>query len=544
LLVVRFRRAFALAEAQPALTALGILPATHEGLNDNTDVTEAAHNNSRGHFLFPSEDTTACLTPQTPAQREGRLAILSKALVCLGDIARYRELYNESGGRPKAGHEESVPLRKVVRGRRGGAAGQVHEVLGRARNYDKAQLCYEQARLLVPSEGNSSHQLAILASYKKDAFGSLVHYYRALCVRQPYDTASENLGTVLSKALEQWRVRARKEKGASKDAEKGGSVPLVPRLRVEVFKEKVVVLHALWRLGVEKYVLFSLKPSTSSPSDRMDAISPKHAQDAREDFFALVSERCLPPDMISKSVILSQGALWKHRMIREPATTEPPKDGDDSLPSATSAEAIEARMLAHVLTIHETLLQIGVVELAEAPPEDAAENDLAQRITAPFRRTLPALRIASKWLRANFGYVIQSQELEKPLSGSSTHNGKEHRAGELATCISQFWTTYTQFSTSLWRTFPRERLPVLTAPLEEDVDMRGFLPLRQMMGDLKDAGYQKEVLCDVPSKISSVEGLVHPNEEQLMRITDLLDDAKTLVTMEASSLLIARILIH
>ena len=195
------------------------------------------------------------LVAQTPAQRAGRFSILSKALVCLGDIARYRELYNESGGRPKAGQEEGtlVPLRgKAARAKRAGTGSDgPTTMMARARNYERAQSCYEQARLLVPSEGNASHQLAILASYKKDAFGSLGHYYRAICVRQPYDTASENLGTVLSKALEQWRARARKEKG-TKEGENSADIPLVPWKRGEILKEKVVVLHALWRLGVEK----------------------------------------------------------------------------------------------------------------------------------------------------------------------------------------------------------------------------------------------------------------------------------------------------
>jgi protein SMG7 len=269
----------------------------------------------------------------------------------------------------------------------------------------------------------------------------------------------------------------------------------------------------------------------------MDAISPKHAEGVRKDFFALVSGRGLPPDMISKAVILSQGALWKHRMIREPSTTGPSKDGDDPTPSTPAATAIEARMLAHLLAIHEVLLQIGVVELAEAPPEDAAENDLAQRITAPFRRTLPALRIASKWLRANFQYVMRSHELETApaASGVGTHRRKESRTEEkLSRCVSQFWNAYTRFLTSLWRTFPPERLPVLSAPLEEDVDMRGFLPLRQTMGDGKSAEDQ-DVPADLP-KLSSAEGQVHPNEEQLMRIADLLDDAKTLASVEVSSL--------
>lgn len=125
----------------------------------------------------------------------------------------------------------------------------------RLRNYDRAQSCYEQARLLLPYDGNPSHQLAILSSYQKDVFGSLVHYYRALCVRTPYETASENMGTVLNKALEQYKARGLvREK--ERLAETANGTPAVPRLRVEAFKEKVVVLHSLWSLNMDEYVTF------------------------------------------------------------------------------------------------------------------------------------------------------------------------------------------------------------------------------------------------------------------------------------------------
>lgn len=246
-LVVRLRRSFALEEAEPAIVALGILPANSHDTSEQPNHHKDA---GRNQFQFPMEDATP---PQTAAQRESRLAILSKALVCLGDIARYKELYNESGGRSRAGYEEStVPARRGGRGRgRGGAVGLSAEV-SRARNYDKAQQCYEQARLLVPHEGNPSHQLAILASYQKDLFGSLVHYYRALCVREPYDTAAENLGTVLNKALELWKAKLKKDREKTGGERANSAVP--PRLRVETLKEKVLVLHALWRLGVDRFI--------------------------------------------------------------------------------------------------------------------------------------------------------------------------------------------------------------------------------------------------------------------------------------------------
>jgi tetratricopeptide (TPR) repeat protein len=263
-LVVRLRRSFGLDEAQSAFVTLGILPP--DGATSAQESPEQPHSregpttNGRNQFQFPPEDNISSALPQSSAERVGRLAILSKALVCLGDIARYRELYNESGGRPKAGHEETpLPARKNVRNKRGGAPGM--ELIPRARNYDKAQQCYEQARLLVPYEGNPYHQLAILASYQKDLFGSLIYYYRALCVLQPYDTASENLGTVVNKALDQWKTRMKreKEKNGGKVVDRHGCPPLAPRLRVENFKEKVVVLHALWRLGVDRYGFLSIE---------------------------------------------------------------------------------------------------------------------------------------------------------------------------------------------------------------------------------------------------------------------------------------------
>lgn len=261
-LIVRLRRSFGLDEAQTALVALGILPNDEPAVAQSPEMSEQSHQreapttNGRNHFQFPPEESTAPAPLASSPERISRLAILSKSMVCLGDIARYRELYNESGGRPKAGHEDSpLPARKNGRNKRGGAAGMGD--IPRARNYDKSQQCYEQARLLVPDEGNPSHQLAILSSYQKDLFGSLVHYYRALCVVQPYDTASENLGTVLNKALDQWKGRMKREKetngGREVDRDERS---LSPRLRVENFKEKVLVLHALWRLGADKCVYF------------------------------------------------------------------------------------------------------------------------------------------------------------------------------------------------------------------------------------------------------------------------------------------------
>jgi tetratricopeptide (TPR) repeat protein len=251
-LVLRLRRYFLLEDAQPVLTTLGIV------LDDaQTPAADGATYPRRNQHQFPLESdgsASNALVPTSAAQRESRMAILSKALVCLGDIARYKEQYNEAGGRPRAGHEDGPPAAmsgRGGRGRRGGAVGAGHAPLPRLRNYDRAQSCYEQARLLLPHDGNPSHQLAILSSYQKDTLSCIMHYYRALCVRSPYETASENLGTVLHKALEQYKTRGLlREIEAQEELATTGTI--TPRARVESFKEKVVVLHAQWCMNVDE----------------------------------------------------------------------------------------------------------------------------------------------------------------------------------------------------------------------------------------------------------------------------------------------------
>ncbi|KAF9467201.1 hypothetical protein BDZ94DRAFT_60469 [Collybia nuda] len=518
-LLARLRRSFSLDEATPALVVLEILSKTEENpvnLPESSDSREGppAQSNGRNHFQFPPEDTSISVVPTSATEREGKLAIVSKALICLGDIARYRELYKEGGGRSRAGHEDLGPPRRG-RNRRGGQI--TIDSIPRPRDYSRAQQCYVQARLLVPHEGNPSHQLAILASYQKDSFESLVHYYRALCVRQPYETAAENLANVLAKAMEQWRNRSRRERERTMEL---SSLP--PRVRIEHFKEKVVVMHALWKVGMEKGV------------KKMNSISHDHPRGVRSDFYTLVSERHLPIEMISNTIVLSQGALWKHRMIRDNSSLQNRKS-DSVIPSEGTSKIIEWGILNHLFDLHCALLEVGKDELGVPPPVDAAKNDLAQRITATFRRTLPALRLASKWIRANYKYV--SQDLEFTAYQENKHEeGKEivkttsHQISRYSYNTREFWETYTNFIRALTLAFPVGELPPLTAPLDEDIEMRGFLPLKDMMSDTKNIG----------EKSTSSPGLTqaaHPNDWQLMRIAELINDAKALASLKDSPII-------
>ncbi|KAK7444496.1 hypothetical protein VKT23_015177 [Stygiomarasmius scandens] len=516
--VVQLQKTFVLEEAKPILAALGIV------VDDAEFVPEAEGPRRIRNNFFPQSDPMVSLVPTTPEQRESRIAILGKALVYLGDIARYRELYNEAGGRPRAGHEDAPPSGgKRSRNRRGGGGFD----MPRPRNYEKAKLCYEQAKLLVPHEGNPSHQLAILANYSKDPFLAIVHYYRALCLRQRFDAALDNLNTTLQKEL---KVQVNKKK-------EGVTVPHdiahVPKVRIDQFKDKVVLLHALWKLAREKN----------------DENTIQLAHEIFRDFHVLASQRHLPEDFIVNVVVAAQGALWTQRMLRQsPSHRKARSSGNNSAIPSTSdilpSPVIESRIFTHLLSLYHALLAVGIDALRDPPPisMDAGKGEdgaLAQRIAVELKRTLPALRIASKWLRANFKYVMSDPEAAgNDPDSDDNDDGKEKSKSKVSissasTCTIDFWEQYAEFLRALSRIFPLDHLPTSIFPLKEDTELRGWSPLKDMLEERFDSSDTTE---DVTEDVPHGESEVHPNVVQLMRIKDLLDDGKAIVGLENSPL--------
>lgn len=249
LLAVRLQRFYALDDAQSALTALNI-PLEEEVTN------QAESNPPRRYNPFPADADSVSPdnASMTPQQREHCLLMFSKALICLGDIERYKELYNEAGGRPRAGHENGPPVSVPGRGGRNKRGGGAHPAappsVARSRNYTQARAFYEQARILQPHDGHPFHQMAILDSYQEHKLDSLVCYYRALCVRQPFDTALENLNSALHKALERWKNGDAKRKEAEVQAQ-GGVAALPAHTRVKMLEDNLFILHACWRFPGE-----------------------------------------------------------------------------------------------------------------------------------------------------------------------------------------------------------------------------------------------------------------------------------------------------
>lgn len=221
-------------------------------------------------------------------------------------------------------------------------------------------------------------------------------------------------------------------------------------------------------------------------------------------FADLLRTRALPSETIVKLTAISIGCHWHARQNASIAPSE------SDAKRAKRRHDTEDIALDFVLAFFGMLIQTAVEELDEISLSNPlGDLDLHQHISAVLRRLLPALRIASKWIKLHLEYI------SRYLSTSNE---------SLVTQIQSFWTRYKRLTSIFARLFPIAQLPTLTDKLEEDIDMRGFVPLSRGMS--APDSYDKEA--------NGHREAAHPNEEQLMRVADLQVDAQLLIQSEVS----------
>lgn len=423
------------------------------------------------------EEGEGLAQPVSREEAEKKVGLVYKGLICLGDLERYKEQYSEKARRDA---RDGLPSRDVKFER----AVMYYEV-GRGLQPDNGEL----AQVAELTAGMAFNQLAVIDGYLGDNFHCTYHYFRALAVRQPFPGGEANLERVLKRAFDRWRV-VRHEGAAS------------PTDDLETFRRDLLAICA---------ILF-LKASTSHVPRMRDALC--------EQFAHSLCARKLPSETIVKTTAMAIGSHWYCRL--DASRVGPGAGGDPA--EAAKAERrrlVEDLSLGFLFAVYTALVSVTVIEVEEALVARAGEDEsavadeddddvdtvlaLAARITAVVRRILPSLRIMSRWLKSHLEYVSRAAHGSNP---------------ELRATIETFWTAYKRLMLSLARLFPLVQLPSLDGPLEEDVDMRGFLPLRR--------GNAEESL--EPQRAD-----VHPNEEQLMRIADLLVDVKLLMQTEAGA---------
>lgn len=234
-----------------------------------------------------------------------------------------------------------------------------------------------------------------------------------------------------------------------------------------------------------------------------------------------------------------------------------PAKGDASASETSDAPPnvnLEPHILVHVLSFYRILLLVGSAEVNDLWTANSASQEqipLAQNISAVFRRTLPALRILSKWIMGQLEYIdrvqnrVEAKERKLANSQQTTQDAQDpaiaadqslevHHLGsfELQDSLDKVWSAYADFNNSIKLAFPLDALPNAREDgvwLEEDVDLLGFAPLRRSTRE--GVGAAEGVLTEA----SRVGKDVHPNEEQLMRLAELQADALLVAEAEASN---------
>lgn len=138
-------------------------------LNQGTEFYERLLQKLQQTFNFQLEAfLDSSVLPPDNISRTVKLALLStqRTLICLGDIARYREQSNDTG--------------KV--------------------NYGRARNWYSKAQQIAPKNGRPYNQLAILALYTRRKLDAVYYYMRSLAASNPFLTARESLISLFDEA--------------------------------------------------------------------------------------------------------------------------------------------------------------------------------------------------------------------------------------------------------------------------------------------------------------------------------------------------------
>ena len=354
-----------------------------------------------------------------------KIGLVHKALICLGDLERYKELC------------EDYTKAEVLETR-----------ASKARmmdKFNKASSYYEAARVLKPHDGTAFNQFAVISTYVGDEFSSAYYYLRAYAVRHPFRQIEDIIERFLGKIYEKWRVEQRSSSSEARQTSDGDPV--------ETLKIDVVVLVAILyrRIGISSLAKLHLKT--------LNALEQQ------------LQTRQLASESIVKIVVLAISTHW-HALNNAFSDAKEPPD------LHTRRQTAEAGAVSFLFGVFNKLLLVAHREIADPLHNAPGHSDAHPRgngeISAVLRRLLPSLRILSKWLKAHLDYIHR-------LSGPDTPT-------LVRNSVDEFWIAYSDFARVLREVYPASELPELTHRLDEDLDMRGFAPLAGGMSGKKGRG--------------------------------------------------------
>lgn len=439
--------------------------------------------------------------------RQHIIEVIYNVIIFCGDLARYREHFREVHAGSDSASGTTTPPRRPNRSQHAKVAP----------DYTTAILYYDAARLFLPHNGHASHQIAITSAIQGDNLASVYHYYRALCVKHPFTNAQQNLNHLLKKHVDSFLKSdildtIRDEGKATASASALASASLTKR-RSECY-DLFTTLQAWFFLH-------------KKPHDGL-AINAYFLTL----FKATVGDKVLPTDAIVRIVVTSIAASWWARLSRREA-----KAGPDTQHAATTpSRNTELNQLLSLLEVAQVLFDITTMQSTAAMEQDSQQTDGAapgQHLTPVTRRTFPALRILNKWLKSHLDYLARNRDL---CERDAAQGDKKDASYVFVKTVDDLWSSFVDLINTLRRAFPYDSLPLLdnvgptgaqALTLEEDVDLRGFIPTRRGWQETSTGGATTTSTQNGAATTSA-------NTEQLMRIADILIDAKVIAESEAS----------
>ncbi|WFD28779.1 hypothetical protein MNAN1_003794 [Malassezia nana] len=512
-LVARLIRLFDLVEARPMAEGLGLL---------------------RGASDEGTASPEALALAQVPAHRHQLFETLQRLLTYMGDLHRYREMH------------AMLPPALAPRRRNAGVDAVPHD-------FGLALRFYHEAHLLLPDHGNPSNQLAVVALFVGDTFGAMYQYYRALCVRVPFEKARFNLHRLLDTALESWLVDASRDdiltawRQASFEDSPGHRVP-IPQVSVrwdsaQAWLASFVQLHSMYALQVDLDVACVLNEALLR---HLVMLTDAHQLRAVDYLRILVTGIC---------------ASWTARLWRPPSTTRLPFSTGAPyslhMDTATLEEHVrkawETMLVAHVFGTLASLLVVVRQELvAMLRAQPPATEPRLLPVGRVLRRTLPAVRIGLKWVKGHLEYIHACRthaahaaiELQEAVDHMTAASSLASDGVARLACIQRsvdarcqaFWSALVDLVNLIRAAYPFDLLPNA-----HDVDESGTVYVHVMEDDdLRDLGPIRRTMhpCDESQYAVPTQTRADPAQSgsDYARILDVLVDAKVMAEFETSGL--------
>lgn len=428
-LAARIVRMYALDEAYGVLEGVGIAV----GVDGTTRLDTPDLSFDRDVTMQSQAERNALAADA--ANRVHLLGLVARILTYCGDIVRYREQY-------------AAPALLQSRG-----AG-TKEVPCTAPNFAAAARLYHAAGTLCPASGGPENQLAVLAMYRGDRFGALFHYMNAFVAAQPFENARFNFRRIVAQALPRWRrsdVRATilGEWKHAALASAAGAPTCVPMRRLSIggaeWLALLVELHALLACSTELDCAAALDNAL------------------RDTVLVLADDALRAVDFVRAMVVGIRAEVLPRRNDTLGDVARPVLAVGEVSPSR-AARAPELARLLRVCTV------TGLVTALSAICRHALATRAANAL-----RTLPALRLALKWVRCDLAHIAacarQATQLDVgPAADVSAASDPDARFDAIMHDVpgrfAAFWSAYAALVQALAHAYPR--VPHVPAAMPED----------------------------------------------------------------------------